>query len=61
VIAKQTNPKIARNTANSVKISLAVSDPKSFGVAREYRVKNNPVKETRRAKIEFKIGDLFIN
>jgi hypothetical protein len=29
-------------------------------VAREYRVKNNPVKETRRAKIEFKSGDLFI-
>ena len=61
MIAKQTNPKIARNTANSVKISLAVSDPKSFGVASEYRVKNNPVKETRRAKIEFKIGDLFIS
>jgi hypothetical protein len=61
VTAKQTNPKIARNTANSVKISLAVSDPKSFGVASEYRVNNNPVKETRRAKIEFKIGDLFIS
>ena len=61
MIAKQTNPKIARNTANSVKISLAVSDPKSFGVAREYRVSSSPIKETRRAKIEFKIGDLFIS
>jgi hypothetical protein len=49
-----------RNTANSVKISLSVSDPKSFGVAKEYRVINNPVKETSRAKIEFKSGDLFI-
>lgn len=60
MIAKQTNPKIAKNIANSVKISLAVSDPKSFGVANEYRVIKSPVMETSRAKIEFKSGDLFM-
>lgn len=47
--------------AISVKISLAVSEPKSLGVAREYKVISIPVKETRRAKIEFKSVDLFIS
>ena len=47
--------------ANSVKISLAVSEPKSLGLAREYKVISIPVKETSKAKIEFKSGDLFIS
>lgn len=61
MIAKHTKPKIARNIANSVNISLKVSDPNSLGVASEYSVMRKPAKEVNNARTRLINGALFIS